>query len=49
MSAKGGPVFTFGLPGGVGGSPPCPHQLRHCLHIPVTRQPKPTCLVEDRN
>jgi len=27
MSAKGGPVFTFGLPGG--GSPPAPRQLRH--------------------
>jgi len=24
MSVKGGPVFTFGLPG-LGGSPPCPH------------------------
>jgi len=25
MSTKGGPVFTFSLPGG--GSPPCPRQL----------------------
>jgi len=30
MSAKGGAVFTFSLPGG-GGSLPCPRQLRHCI------------------
>ena len=39
MSAKGGPVFTFSLQGGEA-RPIAPHQLRHCLHVPVTRQPR---------